>query len=163
MIDAHLRSCPRQIGPADRVPLPFQFNPCVCVSFLFLVLRIWLRGPQVPAAWRAELDSDALRARAQAFKDEAGQEARHSYPGGATGKAWRTDFTDATSPTACRAHGPVALWRVGAVESFRATFEHCPFFEGAGLERWRVGRGKDFGCMFWGCVSLQPRLGAGRG
>ena len=116
----------------------------------------------MPAAWRAELDSDALRARAQAFKDEAGQEAELSYPGGVTAKAWRTDFTDATSPRACRAHGPVALWRVGAVESFRETFDECPFFEGAGLERWRVGRGKNFTCMFWGCESLKPRLGGWR-
>ena len=117
---------------------------------------------QVPAAWRAELDSDALRARARAFKDEAGEEPKHSYPGGWTGKAWRTDFTDATSPRASREHGPVALWRVGAVESFRETFEYCPFFEGAGLERWRVGRGQDFGWMFYGCESLRPRLGGWR-
>ena len=117
---------------------------------------------QVPAAWRAELDSDALAARAQAFKDEAGQEPKHSYPGGDTYKAWRTDFTDATSPRAYREHGPVALWRVGAVESFNSTFAECPFFEGAGLERWRVGRGQDFFGMFDGCESLRPRLGGWR-
>ena len=68
--------------------------------------------------WLRPLDSASLHARAQDFKAEAGVQQNYEYPSGFTGKAYRTDFTAATSPTAYARHGPVRLWRVGAVERF---------------------------------------------
>ena len=68
--------------------------------------------------WLRPLDSASLHARAQDFKAEAGELQDYQYPSGRTGKAYRTDFTAATSPRAYARHGPVRLWRVGAVDRF---------------------------------------------
>ena len=68
--------------------------------------------------WLRPLDSASLHARAQDFKAEAGEQHDYEYPNGDIGKAYRTDFTAATSPQAYARHGPVRLWRVRAVEEF---------------------------------------------
>ena len=52
--------------------------------------------------------------------------------------------------------------------SLEGTFQQCPFFAGAGLEAWDVRGGRDFRCMFQGCVGLRAdlsgwRLGGGAG
>ena len=102
------------------------------------------------------------------FKQEAGQYSGFKYPGWGTGKAYRTDFGPQTSPEAYRRYGPLRLWRVGGVRSFRHTFKYCPHLTGTGLEAWDVRSGRDFEYMFLGCLALRVdlsgwRLGGGAG
>ena len=122
---------------------------------------------QVPAAWREELDDESLGRRVREFQQEAG-EYQFQYPGIGTDTAYRTDFGPQTSPEAYRRYGPLRLWRVGGVRSFNRTFEYCPHLTGTGLEAWDVRSGRDFRCMFYGCVALRVdlsgwRLGGGAG